>query len=139
MRARDGVSQSARFLLADVMDIRHIGYLAYKIEHFGLVVFGKLVFELDGPVKMVLNGFLGTAGDDDNILDAGLDGFLDDKLNRRLVHDRKHLLGLRLCGRQKAGAKSRRGYYGFFNAHSFPRYISFLNIYYITAARISYR
>src|ERR1700730_1528051 len=45
---------------------------------------------------MVLDRPLASSGDDQDVGDAGRDGLLDDVLDRRLVDDRKHLLGLAL-------------------------------------------
>ena len=62
--------------------------------------------ELDVDVEMVLDGVLAAAGDDDDVVDAGLDRFLDAVLNNRLVDEREHFL--RLCfGRGKeSGAEA---------------------------------
>src|SRR5690606_10519406 len=55
---------------------------------------------------MVLQGRLATAGDEDELLDAGRARLLDRVLDERLVDHRQHLLGHRLGRREKARAKA---------------------------------
>jgi hypothetical protein len=51
---------------------------------------------------VILDGVLAASGDDDDVRDAGVDGFLDAVLNGRLVDERQHFLRLRLgCGRKR--------------------------------------
>ena len=63
-------------------------------------------FQLDVDVEMILDGVLASAGDDDDVLDAGLDRFLDAVLNDRLVDERKHFFRLCLGRRKEARAQS---------------------------------
>jgi hypothetical protein len=103
---RYGVSQAQGLALAHVVDVRQLG----EVHHLGpLVVLARLVqvvLELELPVEVVLDGALRAAGDDQDVVDAGGHGFLDHVLDGRLVHDGQHLLGLRLRGRQEAGAEA---------------------------------
>ena len=68
--------------------------------------------ELEGDVEMVLDRVLAAAGDEDHLLDAGLERLLDRILDQRLVDDRQHLLGHRLGGGQEAGAEAPHREYG---------------------------
>jgi hypothetical protein len=58
------------------------------------------------PVKVVLDHRLLPAGDEDEMLDAGLARLVHHMLDQRPVHHRQHLLGHRLGGGQEAGAES---------------------------------
>src|SRR3546814_2700495 len=58
--------------------------------------------QLEVMVEVILDGGLAAAGDEDDLLDSGLTRLLHPVLDERLVDDRKHLLGDRLGGRQKA-------------------------------------
>jgi hypothetical protein len=62
--------------------------------------------ELVGHVEVVLDGPLVAAGDEDHLAHAGRVGLLHRVLDQRLVDHRQHLLGLRLGGRQEAGAEA---------------------------------
>ena len=62
--------------------------------------------EFVGGVEVVLDRPLVAAGDEDHVADAGLVGLLDRVLDQGLVHDRQHLLGLRLRGGQEPGAQA---------------------------------
>jgi hypothetical protein len=73
----------------------------------------EVVLELELAVEVVLDGALGPAGDDEDVVDAGGHGFFDHVLDGGLVHHGQHLLGLRLGGRQEAGAEAGGGDDGF--------------------------
>ena len=53
---------------------------------------------------MILYGAFATPRNDQNILNAGLHRFLDDILDRRLIHNWQHLFWLRLRSWQKPSA-----------------------------------
>src|SRR5215813_5635872 len=55
---------------------------------------------------MVFDDSLVAAGDEDEVLDAGLARLIDHVLDQRPVDDRQHLLGHRLGGREEAGAET---------------------------------
>ena len=55
---------------------------------------------------MVLDDALVAAGDEDEMLDAGLAGLVDHILDDRPVDDGQHFLGNRLGGGQEAGAEA---------------------------------
>ena len=63
---------------------------------------------------MVLDRPLVAPGDDQDVGYTGDDGFLNNILDDRLVHDREHLLGLGLGHREKTCPEARSG------DHDFP-------------------
>ncbi|BAQ46973.1 hypothetical protein Maq22A_c19550 [Methylobacterium aquaticum] len=65
---------------------------------------------------MILDHRLAAAGDEDEVLDPGLAGLVDDVLDHRPVDDRQHLLGHRLGRREETGAEARDREDGFANA-----------------------
>ena len=94
-----------RLALAHVVDVGQVGQAADLVE---LVVLARRLerhLELDRAVEVVLEAALAATGDDEDVVDAGPHGLLDDVLDRRLVDHRQHLLGLRLGGGQEAGAQ----------------------------------
>ena len=95
------VAQAELLLLADVADLGHVADLAHAAKHLDVALLLEQVLQLVGVVEMVLDGALLAAGDDDDLLDAGGDCFLDAVLDDRLVDERQHLLGLRLGGGQE--------------------------------------
>ncbi len=98
------VAQAELLLLADVADLDHVADLAHAAEHLDVALLLEQVLELVGVVEVILDRALLAAGDDDHLLDAGRDRFLDGVLDDRLVDQRQHLLGLRLGRGQEAGA-----------------------------------
>ena len=72
--------------------------------------------ELDRDVEMILDRVLAAAGDEDDVVDARRDRFLDAVLDDRLVDERQHFFRLRLGRRQEAGAEPGGGKDGFANA-----------------------
>ena len=105
---RHGVAEAEGLALADVVDVGEVGEAADVGELGVLALAGQLQLELDVAVEVVLDGPLVAAGDDEDVVDPGGDGLLDDVLDRRRVDDREHLLGLGLGGREEPGAQARR-------------------------------
>jgi hypothetical protein len=66
---------------------------------------------------MVLDGALVSAGDEDEMLDAGGLGLVDHVLQRGAVDDGQHLLGHRLGGRQETRAEPGDGEDGLADAY----------------------
>ena len=64
-------------------------------------------------VKMVFDGGFAGSGDDNNVLNSGMQRLFHTLLNEGFVDQRQHLLGLRLGGRQETGTQTRRREYGF--------------------------
>ncbi len=79
-------------------------------SQFGrLAAFGQRQLQLELAVEMVLDHALVAAGDEDQMLDAGLARFVDHVLDQRPVDHRQHFLRHRLGGRQEAGAEAGDG------------------------------
>ena len=70
-----------------------------------LLALGQRQLELELAVEMVLDHALVAAGDEDEMLDAGLARLVDDVLDQRPVDDRQHFLRHGLGGGQEAGAE----------------------------------
>ena len=64
------------------------------------------MLQLELAVEMVLDDALVAAGDEDEMLDAGLARLVDHMLDQRPVDDRQHLLRHGLGGGQEAGAEA---------------------------------
>jgi hypothetical protein len=63
--------------------------------------------QFEAVVEVVLHRALAAAGDDDDVLDPRRDRLFHAVLDDGLVHQRQHLFGNHLGGRQKARAQSR--------------------------------
>ncbi len=98
--------ETERLLLANVRDVDHVGDIADYLEQLLFALGFERVLQLKRYVEVILNGGLAAAGDDDDVLNAGMHGFLDAVLDEGLVHQREHLLGLRLGGGKKSRAQS---------------------------------
>ncbi len=101
-----GVAEAERLALADVREVDEVGDLADLGKQIRLAARLEKRLELDVDVEVVLDGVLASAGDEDDVVHARGDGLLDAVLDDRLVHERQHLLGLRLGGRQEARAEA---------------------------------
>src|SRR6202030_1989868 len=66
-------------------------------------------FQLELAVEMVLDDALVAAGDEDEMLDAGLTGLVDHVLDQRPVDHRQHLFRHGLGRRQEPGAETGHG------------------------------
>ena len=80
------------------------------------------MLQLEADIEVIFDRGLAAAGDDDDVLDSGMNGFLDSVLDQRLIHQRQHLFGLGLGGWKKPGAKPGGGEDGFANfcVHQLP-------------------
>ena len=70
------------------------------------------VLEFELLVEMVLDDALVAAGDEDEMLDAGLARLVHRVLDQRPVDDRQHFLGHRLGGGQEPGTQTGHGKHG---------------------------
>jgi hypothetical protein len=73
----------------------------------------EFALQFVGLVEVVLDGALGTAGDEDHVGDAGGHRLLDRILDQRLVHDGHHFLRAGLGCRQETGAQAGDGKHRF--------------------------
>ncbi|MNE62094.1 hypothetical protein D3C80_1573560 [compost metagenome] len=93
--------QTHRFFLADIVDFHFRGTLNL-FEQLQLSILQQSGFQLERIVKVILDRPLALTGNDDNVLNAGSDGFFHDILDGRLVDNRKHFLRHGLCRRKEA-------------------------------------
>ena len=83
------------------------------LDHFQKIIFSlrlQLHLQLQRPVKMILDGTLVAARDDEDLLDARSHRFFNDELDGWLIDDGQHLLRLRLRRRQEARPQTRCRY-----------------------------
>ena len=66
-------------------------------------------FQLELAVEVILDDALVAAGDEDEMLDAGLAGLVHDVLDQRPVDHRQHLFRHGLGRRQEPGAEAGHG------------------------------
>jgi hypothetical protein len=105
---RHRVAEAERLPLAHVVQVGQVGQAADRVERLDLARRRQLGLELGVAVEVVADRPLAPAGDDQDVGDATGHGFLDHVLDRRLVEDGQHLLGLRLRRREEAGAEAGR-------------------------------
>ena len=103
------VAQTERLALSDVREVDHVRDLADLLELLFLAARFEKAFELDRDVEVILDRVLAAAGDQEDVVDARRDRFLDAVLDDRLVHQRQHFLGLRFGGREETRAESGGG------------------------------
>ncbi len=105
--APHGVAQAQRLLLAGIGDLTGLRHPRdQRLEFRGLVPLAQRALQIRGMVEMILEGRLATAGDEDEMFDAGGGRFLDRVLDQRLIDHRQHFLGHRLGGGQEPGAET---------------------------------
>jgi hypothetical protein len=112
-RAEDGVAEAQRLLLAHVGHGGQLGDGLDLGQLLGLSTILQVVLELEGGVEVILDGALVAAGDQHDLLEPGGYRLLHHVLDGGLVHQRQHLLGLRLGGGQEARAQAGGGENGF--------------------------
>ncbi len=95
------MAQSFRFLLTDVVDIDHVGDVADFFEHVVFFFADEVLLEFDCVIKVVFNRSFAFAGYNDDVFDAGLNGFFDDVLDGGFVNNGQHFFRHRFCCRQK--------------------------------------
>ena len=101
------MAQAQRLRLAHVDALHVVGLdAAHHVQQFLLARLFEGYLQLEGHVKVVFDRPLVAAGDEDHLAHAGGIGLFDRVLDQRLVHHRQHFLGLRLGGRQEAGAET---------------------------------
>ncbi len=104
---QDSVAQAQLFLLAYVGDLGQVRDGSDLAQLVDLAPRLQELLQLEVQIEVILDRPLLAAGDDDDLLDAGLDRLFDSVLDDRLVNEREHLLRLRLGGREEAGPPSR--------------------------------
>ena len=112
------MSEAERRLLAGETHGAGLGLVARQNVLLGLLAArGQRGVEFEHPVEMILDHALVAPGDEDEMLDAGFLGLVDDVLDQRLVDDGQHFLRHRLGGGQDAGAEAGDREDGFADFH----------------------
>src|SRR5215212_4852874 len=101
---QDRVSQPELLLLANVRELSEVADRPDLAELLDLALLLEDVLELGVQIEVVLDRPLVRRGDDDDLLDAGGNRFLDAVLDDRLVDQWQHFLGLGLGRREEARA-----------------------------------
>ena len=115
------MAEPERFLLTDVMDLRHIRDLSDPLELVELRLVLEEVLQLEVAVEVILDGALAAARDDQDVLDARPSCLLDHELDRGDVDHREHDLRLRLRGGQEPGPEPGGRDHRLANLHEPPR------------------
>ena len=116
-RAPHRVAEPERLLLAG--EARRAGrrqIAREKIERLALLPLEQRHFQFELAVEMIFDDAFVAAGDEDEMLDAGLARLVDDMLDQRPVDHRQHFLRHGLGRRQEPGAETGDGKYGFTDA-----------------------
>ena len=109
-RAPHRVAEPERLLLAGkARRARDRQLLGEEFQRVVLLALEQRHFQLELAVEMVLDDALVAAGDEDEMLDAGLAGLVDHVLDQRPVDHRQHLFRHGLGGRQEPGAEAGHG------------------------------
>ncbi|CAH0350895.1 hypothetical protein SPH9361_01330 [Sphingobium sp. CECT 9361] len=85
--APDRVAKAQRLLLTDEDSVTRSKARAFERRHI-LAAFALRRFEFERHVEMVLDRILPATGDEDHLLDACFDGFIDGILDQGAVDDR---------------------------------------------------
>src|SRR6185503_7684876 len=109
-------------LLAHVGDRRQLGDRLDLGQLLRLPAVVQVVLELEGRVEVILDRPLVAPGDEDDLLEPGGHRLLHHVLDGGLVHERQHLLRLRLGRGQEAGTETGGGKHGFPDLHRIRRY-----------------
>ena len=113
-RAPHRVAETERLLLAgEAGCARRRQIMPQQVERLLLLPLKQRHFQLDLAVEMILDDALVAPGDEDEMFDAGLAGFIDNVLDQRPVDHRQHFLRHGLGRRQEAGAEPGDGENGF--------------------------
>ena len=92
------MAESKGFFLASVADLHHVADAADQLDLIGFAFVFQEFFEERGGIEMVFDGAFASASDDDDVLDAGGNAFLNYVLDLRLVDHREHFFGLGFGG-----------------------------------------
>src|SRR5213079_2744205 len=96
-----------RLFLADRDEVDHRADRLHLGEELSLPALQQRTFELRRTVEVVENRVLPLGIDDDQLLEARVERFLDPILQNRLIDQRQHLLGDDLRRRKEARAEAR--------------------------------
>ena len=88
----DCMAKTFCLLLAQEQHVCHIRHFADGAGLLFLAVLQQPLLQIRRIVKIVLNRRLAAVGDNQDLLDTGCNGFLDNVLQHRFVHQRQHFL-----------------------------------------------
>ena len=108
-RHQDRVPEPERLLLAHVGNVHHVGNGAHQVQQIRLAALFQDLLEFEGDVKVVLDGVFAPPGDNNEVFEPRIDGFLNCILYDGLVYQRQHFFGLRFRCRQKPRSQARSG------------------------------
>ena len=112
------MAQAQRARLANEHAVHVVGLdVVHDLEQLGLVATLEFVFELESRIKMITDGALVAARDEDHFPYACRVGFVDRVLDQRLVDHRQHLFGNGLGGGQETRAQTTHRKNSFLNFH----------------------
>src|SRR5215470_3520633 len=115
-RAPHRMPETKRLLLAGETGLAGARQIAREeLELRAAIALRQGQFELELAVEVVLDDALVTAGDEDEMLDAGLTGLVDHVLDQRTVDHRQHFLRHCFGGRQKTRTEAGDRQDGFAN------------------------
>ena len=100
------MAQAQRLFLAHIADAGQRRDAARYCEQFFLAATFEGRIQLEAVVEVVFHCALATAGNNDDVLDAGGNGLFDAVLDDRFVDQRQHFFGYDFCGRQKTRAEA---------------------------------
>ena len=113
-RAPHGVSETERQLLTgEACGAGHRQVARQRLEIRMPLALDQCVLEFELPVEVILDHALVAAGDEDEMLDAGLARLVNDVLDQRPIEHRQHFLGHRLGRGEEPGAQPGHGKNGF--------------------------
>ncbi len=114
---QDGVALAQGRFLTNVADVGQVRDLAHLRERAVVAFLAQEILQLKGNVKVILDGPLPPARDDDDLLNTRGHGLLDHVLNDGLIYQRQHLFGLRLGGGQESRSQPGGGENGLADLH----------------------
>ena len=116
--AKHRVAQPLGLLLADILDVGHLGDVDNLAVKRLLAGAKQPLLQLRGPVEVILHAGFSTAGDNKDIGDARPHRLLHNVVDGGAVHNGEHLLGDRFGGGEDTGAQPGGGNHSFCHIHS---------------------
>jgi hypothetical protein len=110
--AKGSVAEAEGVTLPDVVDPPEVRRGRDGGEPLEISLALQHLLELEVAVEVILQRALAASGDEQDVLQSGLDRLLHHVLDGGLVDDGEHLLGRGLGRRQEAGAEAGSGDHG---------------------------
>ena len=105
---RHCVAEPEWLALANEVDVGKVGQFDHVGQLVGLPGPVEVVLQLEVAIEVIFEAALVPPRDDEDVVDTGLHGLLDDVLDGRAIDDRQHLLRLGLCRRKEPRPESCR-------------------------------